>query len=131
MIVLDTNICIHAMKGHRAVVDRLKPISPMDLAVTSVTLAELWFGARKSRTPVASRKLQDAFVEPFNTLSFDRDAADHYARIREELERAGTPIGERDQMIAATCRSVGATLITANRREFARVPNLATEDWTH
>ena len=71
----------------------------------------------------------EAFLAPFDLLPFDRAAAGHYADIRHRLESLGQPIGPNDLVIAATARSRNLTLITHNRREFARVPGLATEDW--
>ena len=72
----------------------------------------------------------EKLLEPYARLSFDSSAAEHYAEIRSHLERAGTPISPNDLIIAATVRAAGATLITANLREFSRIPDLRCEDWT-
>lgn len=122
--VLDSDVCIHALRGVPAAVAALRRRAPSEIAVTSVTLAELWFGARKSAHPKRMRALQDAFLAPFEVLDFDAAAADAYARIRHDLERRGKPIGERDQFIAAITIARGRTLVTLNRREFDRVPEL-------
>jgi len=127
--LLDTNICIFAMKGNAKVRARLEAMGPDALAISTVTLAELRFGALKSRHPLRARALADAFVAPFEVLEFDAGAAEHYAEIRLYLERRGAPIGERDLMIAAIGRSEGLTLVTNNRREFDRVPDLDVTDW--
>ena len=78
-------------------VERLKDHSPADLGVTIITVAELWFGARKSSRPTHTRRELDGFLDPFEVLPFDREAAEAYARSRLALERAGQPIGERRQ----------------------------------
>jgi tRNA(fMet)-specific endonuclease VapC len=128
--LLDTNICIFALKGRAATVDRLMQQDPAALAVSTVSLAELRFGARKSRDPRRMRALQDAFLAPFAVLDFTSEAAEHYADIRHHLERQGSPIGERDQLIASIARANALTLVTNNRREFGRVPDLDVVDWS-
>ena len=82
--------------------------------------AELWFGARKSARPTATRREIDAFLEPLGVLPFDRAAADAYADIRFALERAGRPIGERDLLIASIASARGLAVVTHNLSEFAR-----------
>jgi len=63
-------------------------------------------------------------------IPFDRAAAEHYAEIRTHLEREGAPVSPNDLIIAATVRAANATLVTANLREFPRIPGLLCEDWT-
>ena len=81
---------------------------------------------------MGSRRLQEQIVfalKTVATLPFDTAAAEHYADLRAHLERAGTMIGSNDLFIAAHARSLDATLITDNIREFSRVPNLRVENW--
>jgi tRNA(fMet)-specific endonuclease VapC len=127
--VLDTNTCLYALKLQGRVVERLRGHPPDELAVTIITVAELWFGARKSARPSAARREMDGFLEPFEVLPFDRDAADAYAGARLELEKTGRPIGERDLLIASIALARGRSVVTHNVSEFARVPGLKTEDW--
>ncbi len=122
--VLDSDVCIHALRGVPVVVTALQRRAPSEIAVTSITLAELWFGARKSVHAKRMRGLQNTFLASFEVLDFDAAAADAYARIRHDLERRGVPIGERDQLIAAITLARGRTLVTLNRREFDRVTGL-------
>lgn len=127
--VLDTNTCIYALKLKGRVVERLRDHSPDDLGVTIITVAELWFGAHKSARPAAARREMDGFLEPFEVLPFDREAAEAYARSRLALERMGRPIGERDLLIASIALARGLAVVTHNVSEFGRVPGLKTEDW--
>ncbi len=127
--LLDTNTCVYAIKRVPNVIDRLRRLSPDDVSVSSVTLAELWFGARKSTKPARTRARLDSFLDPIAVISFDPAAAEDYAEIRFELERSGQPIGERDLLIASVARAQGLTVVTHNTREFNRVPALAVEDW--
>ena len=102
---------------------------PDDIGATIISVAELCFGARKSARPEATRREIDAFLGPLGVLPFDRAAAEAYAQLRFDLERAGRPIGERDLLIASIAVARGLTVVTHNVSEFGRVPLLKTEDW--
>jgi tRNA(fMet)-specific endonuclease VapC len=128
--VLDTNTCIAALRDDAAVLSRLLRVPPDRVAVSAMTVAELWFGALKSDHPARGRATADAFLAPFRRLAFDEAAAEHYATARRHLESRGTPIGERDLVIAATALAHDLTVITNNTREFRRVPGLRVEDWS-
>lgn len=126
--LLDTNVLIHAVRGRPpAVRARLKAASPDDVAISSITVAELWYGAEKSPSPAQKREAWKTALEPFQVLAFDRDAAEQHARIRYLLRH--TPIGERDLLIASIALAHDRTLVTHNAREFSRVPRLRTENW--
>ena len=127
--LLDTNTCVYAIKRRGNVVQHLRRASPEDLAVSVITLAELWFGARKSSRPDSTRREVDAFLRPYERVAFDREAAQAYAEIRLELERVGQRIGERDLFLAATARSRDLVVVTHNVGEFGRVTGLRVEDW--
>ena len=127
--LLDTNALIHAQKGHPpSVRAKLQQISPDDVAVSTVTLAELWFGIANSSNPTGKRAAWERVIEPWQVLPFDEDAADHHARIRWELRH--NPIGDRDLLIAAIAASRDLVVVSQNVREFRRVPGLRVEDWT-
>ena len=128
--VLDTNTCIAALRLHRTVLTRLLRVPPGQVSVSAMTVAELWFGALQSDHPARSRATTDAFLAPFRRLPFAEAAAEHYATARRHLEAAGTPIGERDLVIAATALAHDLTVITNNTRQFGRVPGLRVEDWS-
>jgi tRNA(fMet)-specific endonuclease VapC len=128
--LLDTNTCIRYLNGRSAtIITRLHALDDADIAVCSVVKGELYLGAMKSRTPETTLNKQRNFVERFTSLSFDDEAALHYARIRAELEIAGTPIGGNDLMIAAITLANDLTLVTHNTREFGRITGLKIEDW--
>lgn len=126
--LLDTNVLIHAVRGRPlGVRAHLQQQSPDDLAVSSITIAELWHGAEKSSNPARRREAWKSVIEPFQVLAFDRDAAEQHARIRHHLRHR--PIGERDLLIAAIALAHDLTLVTHNAAEFSRVPRLRVEDW--
>ena len=103
--LLDTNICVYAIKREPSVLRTLQEHGPDDFGISAITVAELWFGAAKSSRAPQTRSSVDTFLEPFEILPFTIEAADDYADIRLELEKGGRPIGERDLLIAATARS--------------------------
>ena len=127
--MLDTNICIYAIKQRpAAVVAALRAHAGAGIGVSSVTVAELYFGAVKSGS---ARNLQalEHFLEPLEIADFDRAAAQSYGSIRDTLERAGTPIGPLDTQIAAHAMALDVILVSNNLREFARVTGLRLENW--
>ncbi len=127
--LLDTNAVINLMKLREPLTARVKSTGPAALAVSTITLAELWYGAARSRRPQQSRQEQDTALEPFRVLDFDAAAADRYAAARAHLADQGRPIGDRDLMIAAIAMVARKTVITSNVSEFTRVPGLKIEDW--
>ena len=127
--LLDTNVCIHALKQHPAVLRRLLAERPIDVALSVITEAELRTGAAKSAAPAKTARLLENFLRPLTILDFTSQDAGSYAEIRALLERAGTPIGPLDTLIAAQAVARSLTLVTSNQREFARVPGLRSQDW--
>jgi len=130
MWMLDTNICIYIIKRKPLqVLERLRALEVSEVAISSLTLAELEFGVAKSGRPRENSDALAAFIAPLEILPFDEAAASAYGPIRAALERAGKPIGSLDMLIAAHAVSRGCTLVTNNEREFARVPAIKLENW--
>lgn len=128
--LLDSNACIrHLNRRSDAVTRRLLSLSDADIAVCSVVKAELYYGAARSQQPQQTLRRQKAFLSRFTSLPFDDTAADHYARIRADLTKQGTPIGPNDLMIAAIALSNNLILVTHNTSEFGHVAGLQLEDW--
>ena len=129
--LLDTNICVFVIRQKSLLVlQRLRQHQAGDVGISTVTLAELRYGADKSNDPSKNNAALDAFLVPLETVEFNADAADEYGRVRSDLERRGIPIGPLDNLIAAHARSLGVTLVTNNVREFSRVTGLVLEDWS-
>jgi tRNA(fMet)-specific endonuclease VapC len=129
--LLDTNTCIHIIRRrHPDLLRRLEAYDVGDVGVSSITVAELRFGAEKSARPSQNHEALERFLIPLEIAEFDGSAASAYGRIRSLLEARGTPIGPLDTLIAAHAVGLRATLATNNVREFGRVPGLEVEDWT-
>ena len=133
MTFLDTNVVIGIMT-------RRVPIFAERMAgelgaenrfhLSSIVVAELEYGASKSRDPVRSRERLTVFMSAIESIvPFDEEDAAVAGDIRAFLERMGTPIGVHDILIAAQARRRDALLVTNNRREFDRVPGLLVSDW--
>lgn len=128
--LLDTNVCIRYLNGQSpGVREQLESTEPDDVALCSIVKAELFYGALKSARPGKNLERARRFTDRFISLPFDDLAAVEYGEIRSFLERAGTPIGPNDLLIAAIARAHDVTVVTNNVAEFARVPELDFEDW--
>lgn len=125
--MLDTNICIYVINSRPAIVlERFRLERLGDIAISSVTAADLAFGVAKSGS-VRNRQALEMFLSTLEILPFDESAIWHYADIRADLERRGQPIGTLDTMIAAHALTTNTILVTNNTREFERIPRLRVE----
>ena len=129
-VMLDTNICIYIIKQKpTSVLQRFAAFPVGDLGISVVTLAELEYGASKSREPARNREALEQFVSPLEIAVFDRRATIAYGQTRAFLEKRGRPIGSMDLLIAAHALSLNVRLVTNNLEEFRRVPGLRVENW--
>jgi tRNA(fMet)-specific endonuclease VapC len=129
-LMLDTNICIYIIKQQPvAVLKRFLEYQIGDIGISSITLSELRYGVANSTHQEKNTKALDEFITPLEVVSFDEEAAHVYGNIRATLEKAGTPIGSMDMLIAAHAVSLGISLVTNNAREFVRIPALNIIDW--
>ena len=127
--MVDTDICITVLRDRPA---GLRPRFNEEadrLAISTVTLGELLFGAARSARPAEHRRQVERFTERLTVLQFDAHAASHFADIRASLSARGEIIGGYDMMIAGHARSRGLTVVTHNLREFGRVRGLQVADW--
>ena len=129
-VLLDTNICIYMIKNRPPEVRKhFEQFAPGDIAISSITVAELHYGVVKSAAREKNALALEAFLLPLVITPFDTEAAFVYGRIRAELERQGKPIGGMDMLIAAQAIAQDCTLVTHNLKEFTGVPGLRCESW--
>ena len=130
MYLLDTNICIYAI-NHRSesVIQKVKSYLPHQIKVSSVTVAELEYGASKSKYREQNRIANLNFLSAFDIVAFDDEDAEEYGVIRAELEKNGQVIGPYDMQIAAQAISKDLILVTNNVKEFDRIKGLKIENW--
>jgi tRNA(fMet)-specific endonuclease VapC len=127
--LLDTNIVIYVIKKRPVEVLQAFNENSGRMAISSITLAELFHGAEKSSRCAENLKVIDDFTSRLEVLPYTPKAAQHYGSIRAALERSGETIGINDLHISAHARSEGLVLVTNNLKEFERVPALETENW--
>ena len=131
MWVLDSNTISYYFRGDPQVVPRLQAVPPAQIGVPAIVEYELRYGLLRLAPEAAAPRLAAlaTLLRPMQILTFDSECAAHAARIRAELEAAGTPIGPHDTLIAATALRHQATLVTRNVREFSRVAGLLWVNW--
>ena len=128
--LLDTNTCIYIInKKPSAVIKRIQTKQPEEIAISTITQAELEYGVARSRYPDRNRVALLEFLFPFFLLDFDQMAASQYGLIRSFLESKGKPIGPMDILLAAQAKSRDLILVTNNEKEFRRVEGLRIENW--
>ncbi len=127
--LLDTNIVIYVIKRRPVEVLGLFNENASRMAISSITLSELFHGAEKSARVAQNLAVVEEFSSLLEVLPYTSRASQHHGAIRAALEKAGRPIGVNDLHIAAHARSEGLTLVTNNLAEFERVPGLLTENW--
>jgi tRNA(fMet)-specific endonuclease VapC len=127
--LLDTNICIYIINRRPpSVFARFEALRVGEVGISSISGAELDYGVSKSAS-ARNRQALDKFLAPLDVLPFDADAMRCYGQLCSRLERAGTPIGALDQLIAAHALALDVVLVSNNLREFERIPGLRLENW--
>ncbi|MBW2368427.1 MAG: type II toxin-antitoxin system VapC family toxin [Deltaproteobacteria bacterium] len=127
--LLDTNIISELVRNPQGMVtDRIAQEGEESVCTSIVVAAELRFGAEKKGSKRLTTQLE-AILSTMEILPLKEPADRRYVKLRYHLQKAGTPIGPNDMLIASQALSLGLTLITANQREFSRVPGLAVENW--
>jgi tRNA(fMet)-specific endonuclease VapC len=131
--LLDTNVCIALINGKPAAVrKRFQRVVQKGarVSVSTIVAFELWYGVAKSSQKEGNTNRLETFLSgPLSLLPFDEEDAKAAGKVRAEIEAAGRPIGAYDLLIAGQALRHKMTLVTANTKEFQRVPGLAFEDW--
>lgn len=128
--LLDTNTCIKYLNGRSAEIKKkLESVNPQNIFLCSVVKAELFYGAVKSQKSRENLTKITNFMNQFDSLPFDDQAAQIYGRIKCYLEKAGKLIGPNDLLIASIAIANNIVLVTNNTREFKRIKEIQIEDW--
>ena len=128
--LLDTNIIAYIInKRPPEVISKFLSLSKDEIFVSSIVVAELWYGVAKSYKKEQNKTALEDFLAPLNIVDFDFTAAKFYGLIRADLEAKGLIIGSNDILIAAHALSLGLILVTNNTKEFERVNGLKLENW--
>ena len=128
MILLDTNIVVAYLNGHAGIAQRMAA-SPSEIALPSLVVAELYYGACASMRAQENLAKLDQLCSILRILNFDLSAAQRFGTLKAELRKQGKPTGETDAWIAAMALAHSATLVTHNTRDFQHIVGLRLEDW--
>jgi len=134
MLLLDTNVCIAALKGDRRVLAKLTQ-NVGRIYMGMLVVAELQFGIEKlvrhheSKASDKRAALQRFIDTTDGIVELSSNVIPIYAQIRADLDALGLPIGAHDLWIAAQAIYEEATLVSANMREFERIPELRLQNW--
>lgn len=130
MYLLDTNIISYWMRGDLKLIQKLKSRSPAELSLSTITLAEIYYGIEKSPVKKKERRLKiDHIKSQLELYPFNEAAAVKYGSILASLEKQGQPISEREIQIAAIAMANKLCVVTHNTKEFSRISKLKVEDW--
>jgi len=128
--LLDTNTCIYFLnRTSERIVSQFKRFSPSVIKLASITVAELFYGAEKSKAKKKNWTIIEKFVSTFEIIPFEEKSSKTYPIIRASLEKAGIPIGPMDLLIASISIANNFVLVTNNVKEFKRVKGLTLENW--
>jgi predicted nucleic acid-binding protein len=127
--LLDTNFCIHFIRGRAWARSALARVQVLDVAISAVTVGELHEGAHRANFPTKEMAKTEVFLKPFEVIPLGREEAMEWGLIEARLRKEGNPIEAEDSMIAATAHKHGLTLVTGNIKHFARVKGLKVVDW--
>lgn len=127
--LLDTNILSDLMRNPQGkVANRISSAGEDTVCTSIIVAAELRFGAKKSGFQRLADRV-DLILSAMDIQPLEPPADRHYGEIRQQLTRQGVPIGPNDMLIAAQALALDITVVTANSREFSRVPGLKVENW--
>jgi tRNA(fMet)-specific endonuclease VapC len=128
--LLDTNTCIYFLNRTSArIISQFKRFSPSQIKLPSITVAELFYGAEKSKAKKKNWAIVENFVSTFEIIPFDEKSCEIYARIRASLEKSGVPIGPMDLLIASISLANNSILVSNNIKEFSRIRGVKLENW--
>ena len=128
--LLDTNICIYYLNGKDPdLTQKILEAGPALLAISSLSVAELRFGAARSAKPEQNDGRIDRFVAELKTIPFDDFCARHFAHLKARQAAAGKPIPDFDAAIAATALAKGLVVVSADHH-MAAIHGIEIEDWT-
>ncbi len=126
--MLDTDVASYLIRDSSPGLNRVFAKHFSRCCVSSITVAELKFGAAKRQSAALFAKV-DAFCNLLPIREWTAETAECYGRMRAALESAGTPLASMDLLIAAAALDGGAVLVTNNTAHFSKVPGLKIENW--
>ncbi len=128
MILLDTDICVEILKGNKKILQRRADYDG-PIGICFMTIAELYYGAEKSRDPTRNYETIEKLVLTLEIVQSDLGILRRFGAIKAQLQRDGTSLADAAVLIAAATLERAERLITGNKKHFERIPGLSLEDW--
>ena len=128
MILIDTDICIELLRGNKKVIDKRKEENDT-IAVSFMTVSELYYGAYKSNKPSHNTSLVEEFILTVNVIQSSLRISKRFGDLKSKLQREGILIEDADIFVAATCLETCEKLITGNIKHYNRIDELKIENW--
>jgi tRNA(fMet)-specific endonuclease VapC len=130
MYLLDTNICVYIINRYpQRIIEKIDGMNFSDIKIPAIVMAELEYGASKSKKRETNRELILEFVSCFDILNFNARDAEIFGTIRADMEERGEFMDPCDMMIAAQAVSRDYHLVTSNIEEFKRIKSLKIANW--
>jgi tRNA(fMet)-specific endonuclease VapC len=128
MILIDTDICIELLRGNKKVIEKRKEENDT-IAMSFMTVSELYYGAYKSNKPSHNTSLIEEFILTVNVIQSSLRISKRFGNLKSKLQRGGILIEDADIFVAATCLEHCEKLITGNIKHYNRIDELKIENW--
>lgn len=128
MILMDTDICVELLRGNRKVLAHRRQTAG-DVAITFMTVGELFYGAERSNRPEHNGNLVECFLISVHCIHSDRAIMTRFGTLKADLVARGLILPDADLLIAATALIYGKLLVTGNEEHFSRIPGLRLANW--
>lgn len=129
MILMDTDVCVEILRGNRKVIAHRRGVSDK-VAIASMTMGELFYGAARSSKPAENRQLVEQFLLSVPCIQSDRSIMDKFGSLKADLAARGEMLPDADLLVAATALTRCDALVSGNAAHFARFTGLRVMDWT-
>jgi len=128
VILLDTDVCIHLLRGNRNIIKKRQNYSDQ-VAISFMTVAELYYGVGKSANPQKNKTGLEQFILTVKVINSNRKIASRFGQLKAMLENKGIPLADADLLIAATALETSTLLVTGNIKHYQRIENLTLDNW--
>ena len=127
--LLDTDICIYWLKGRKAVRDQINQVGQPEIAICSITVSELYFGAYNSNKIEQNLITAETFIQSLPVISLSNNTLKKFGQLKAQLRQAGTPVADFDLLIASVAIIEDLILVTNNTRHYQRIVGLKLDNW--
>lgn len=127
--LLDTDICIYWLKRSQPILERVKTAGQNEIAVSAITVAELYFGAYNSARVTENLERAARFLEQISILPLTDSVLRKFGQVKSDLRKHGQLLPDFDLLIASTALAEGLVLVTNNVQHYARIAELRLENW--